>query len=272
MIARSPTPARWAGIYVTLQTVSQLLFAALMPLSLIATYGADGGFIGMALTAAGAAMAALFLPERMEDLPASEHTRLRVLSSPSAVLVLASVFLIAAFSIGLFVYIAPLALQAGLTGPQLGFVVSVVLGTQILGSMAATLLPRLPYYPIFIACLVANALILAILWMLPGFWMFMIASALFGFMWLFFLPYQLPMAVEVDPTRQIAVVLGGAQLLGGSAGPFLCSFFVTDADSRYALIVVGVCFLVAFAISSVQHLHAHKLPGTEFDRPVTGRP
>lgn len=254
MIARSPTPARWAAVFLTLQGLSQLAFAALMPLSLMATHGANGGFVGMAFTATLAGAAALFLPSEMADLPIMERSRLEVLSSPSAILMLLTVFLIAAFSIGLFVYAAPLALQAGLNGTQLGFIVSIILGSSILGSAAAALLPKLPYYPIFVACMIANAIVLAVIWMLPGFLTFCIAAAVFGFMWLFFLPYQLPMALEVDPTRQIAVVLGGAQLLGGSAGPFLCSFFVTDADSRGALTVVGACFMLAFMISSVLHL------------------
>ncbi len=253
MIARSPTPARWAGVFLTAQGITQLAFAALMPLTLMVTYGANGAFIGMALTAAVALLAAGALPSAMADLPAADKPRLAVLVSPSSILVLASVFLIAAFSIGLFVYLAPLSLQAGLSSGQMGLVISIVLGSSILGSAAAALVPKLPYYPIFVACLVANALVLAVLWTLPSFGVICAAAAVFGFMWLFFMPYQLPMAVEVDPTRQIAVVLGGAQLLGGGAGPFFCSFFVTDADSRGSLVVVGVCFVVAFAISTVLH-------------------
>lgn len=225
-----------------------------MPLTLMVTYGANGGFIGMALTAAVALFAAGALPSAMADLPAADKPRLAVLVSPSSILILASVFLIAAFSIGLFVYLAPLSLQAGLSSGQMGLVISIVLGSSILGSAAAALIPKLPYYPIFVACVVANALVLAVLWTLPGFAAICAAAAVFGFMWLFFMPYQLPMAVEVDPTRQIAVVLGGAQLLGGGAGPFLCSFFVTDADARGSLVVVGVCFVIAFAISTVLHL------------------
>lgn len=254
MIARAPAPARWAGIFLTLQGLSQLAFAALMPLTLMAAYGANGGFVGMAITAALAALAAVGLPKGMENLPTAERSRSEVLMSLPSILVLASVFLIAAFSIGLFAYLAPIALQASLSQSQLGVIVSIVLGSSILGSAVAALMPRLPYYPIFVANVIANAVILAMLWTLPGFATFCLAAAIFGFTWLFFLPYQLPMAVEVDPTRQVAVVMGGAQLLGGGAGPFFCSFFVSDSEARGALIVVGVCFAVAFVISSALHL------------------
>lgn len=253
MIARSPTPARWSGIFVTAQGITQLAYTTVIPLTLMATYGADGAFIGMALTAAVAFVAAAALPNNMVDLPAHDTSRLTVLLSLPSIMVLTSVFLIAAFSIGLFVYLAPLSLQAGLSSSQMGLVISIVLGSSILGSAVAALVPKLPYYPIFVACLITNVVVLAVLWAMPDFMTICVAAAVFGFMWLFFMPYQLPMAVEVDPTRQTAVVLGGAQLLGGGAGPFLCSFFVTNADARGSLLVVGACFVLAFAISTMLH-------------------
>lgn len=260
MVARAAAPARWSGVFLTLQGTTQLAFAAIMPLTLMAWHGADGGFIGMAGTALLAIAAVPFLPNSMADLPAHTHTRLDVLASPSAILTLLSVFLIAAFSIGLFVYIAPVAMQAGLSGAQLGFIVSIVLGSSILGSAVAAVVPRIGYYKVFVACLVANAVVLAVLWTLPSFVTFCVMAATFGFMWLFFMPYQLPMAVEVDPTRQLAVMLPGAQLLGGSAGPFFCSFFVTNAESRGALLTVGICFGLAFVISTILHVRvlAHR--------------
>jgi hypothetical protein len=266
MIARSATPARWAGVFLTLQGISQLAFAALMPLTLMASHGANGGFSGMAITALLAVLAAPFLPSAMADLPASERSRAEVLRSPSSIMVLICVFLISAFSIGLFAYIAPISIQAKLSSSQLGFVVSVILGSSIAGSGVAALVPKLPYYPIFAVCLVVNAITLAILWALPSFPVFLLVATVFGFSWLFFLPFQLPMAIEADPTRQIAVVLGGAQLLGAGAGPFLCSFFVTDSEARGSLIVVGLCFLTAFLISSLLRLRVR----LERHRPALG--
>jgi len=67
------------------------------------------------------------------------------------------------------------------------------------------------------------------------------------------------MAIEADPTRQITVVLPGAQLVGAAAGPLLISFFVTDTNARPALLVCSVCFLSAFVISIVQHFRHRKL-------------
>ncbi len=255
MIARSSTPTRWAAIFLTIQGITQLAFAALMPLTLMASHGANGGFVGMAGTAVLAALAALFLPRRMADLPkGEEESPAGVLFAPRSLIVLASVFLISAFSIGLFSYLAPLAIQAGLSQAQLGFVVSMVLGTSVLGAAAAALVPKLPYFPIFAANVVINGIILYMLWDLPAFPLFMVAAALFGFSWQSFQPYQLPMAIEADPTRRVAVMMGGVQLVGASVGPLVCSFFVTDNEARGSLIVVGICFAAAFLLACILHL------------------
>jgi MFS family permease len=172
---------------------------------------------------------------------------------------LVSVFLIAAFSIGLFVYLAPLAMQAHLDARTMGLAVSAVLAASTAGSgIAAILAKKLHYFPIFVACLIVNAALLAIFSVMPGAWVFIAASAVFGFFWLFFLPFQVLLVIEADPTRRIAVVTPGAQLLGGASGPLLCSFFVTDSDARGALAVCGACFAASFVISTTLHLRRRR--------------
>ena len=271
MVARSSSPVRWSAVFVTIQNLAQLAFTAIVPVTLIAAHGANGGFIALAATAAIALVAAPFLPREMADLPGIEHHYLAAIKNPYSFFVLLSVFLIAAFAIGLFVYLAPLALQSGLTTAELGFLISAALVGQTVGSTLAIFFPRIPYYVVFAVSLVVNAVVLTIFSALPGFWVFASAAFLFSVFWLFFLPYQMPMAIEADPTRQVAVMLPGAQLLGGAAGPFLCSFAVSDAESRGALIVVGGCFAVAFAISTVLHFRRRSHLGTELGRPRVDR-
>jgi MFS family permease len=264
MIARSATPARWAGIFLTAQNLTQLLFAAAVPVAVTPILGANGGFYVMAATGLLALLACLFIPDSLADLPKpAVGTGARTMYSPAALASVLSVFLIAAFSIGLFAYLAPLAAQAGISGQGLGLIVSVVLATSTAGSaLAAVVANRVNYFATFVVCLIVNAAVLVVLAKLPGLWTFTIAAGVFGFFWLFFLPFQLPFVIESDPTRRIAVIVPGAQLLGGAAGPLLCSFFVTDADARGALAVCAVCFAVAFLISVALHIdHLRKARG-----------
>jgi len=259
MVARSPTPPRMAGIFLTLQNISQFVFAVLLPPTLMQRYGADGGFVALAATAGFALIAAPLVPNSFAELASAPGHRSRPVYSVNVVLCLASVFFISAFSIGLFAYIAPLGAQAHLSEQMVGYAVSAVLCGSTVGSSLAAVLPRIPYYAVFFVCMLTNTVLVALLAALPGPVAFLSACAVFGFFWLFFLPYQLPMAIEVDPTRQIGVVLPGAQLVGAGAGPLLSSFFVTDTDTRGALLVCWACFLLAFVISTLQHLRRRRL-------------
>jgi predicted MFS family arabinose efflux permease len=259
MIARSPLPARMAGIFLTLQNVSQFAFAAILPPTLMHRYGANGGFVALAFTAALALLATPLVPSSFVELAAPRGHSGRAVYSGSVIVCLLSIFLISAFSIGLFAYIAPLGAQAHLSEEMIGYAVSAVLGASTLGSaLAAAAAKKIPHYAVFAVCMLVNAIVVAVFATMPGAPVFLSTAALFGFFWLFFLPFQVPMAIEADPTRRIAVVLPGAQLLGAGAGPLLSSFFVTDTDARGALIVCWVCLLIAFAMSTVQHFRRRR--------------
>src|ERR1700736_293379 len=225
MIARSSMPARWAAVFLTMQNVSQFAFAAILPATVMERFGANGGFIALAMTALLALVLAPRVPASFVELPTASRTNDgSVGHSLPAMASLVSVFLIAAFSIGLFVYIAPLATQADLDAKTMGFAVSAVLAASAAGSsIAAVLAKKMHYFPIFVACLMVKAAVLAMVSLMPGPLVFIAASAVFGFFWLFFLPFQVLLVIESDPSRRIAVVMPGAQLLGGATGPLLCS-------------------------------------------------
>jgi hypothetical protein len=81
------------------------------------------------------------------------------------------------------------------------------------------------------------------LYTLPSPEAFLVLSGAFGFLWLFVLPFLVPMILEADPTRRAAVLVGGAQVLGASFGPFFASLLVTETDSRGALMFGGACLI-----------------------------
>lgn len=254
MITRAPAPGRWAGLFLALQGLGQLAFASAVPPLVMEVYGSSGGFLVLAATALIAVIAVPFLPSHFAPLRAADASTLPYQLTPRAAIVLLSVFLIAAFSLGLFNFLGPIAQQAGLDPKVLGIAVSVSLAMQIIGPMLASMLAgRWPYYPIFAACVLVNAAVLVTLGSLPGAAAFIAASAVFGFFWLFFLPFQVPMAIEADPTRKVAMWLPTAQLLGGSTGPALGGLFVSANDFRPALMMCGACFFGAFALASTVH-------------------
>jgi MFS family permease len=265
MIARSSRSAFWSGIFITIQTLAQLVFAAVTPPTVLVHFGANGALMSLAVTGAIAIAVAPLLPSRFGDLPkpSSEEspTLVRQTSSISwsGIVALSAMFLTAAFQIGLYAYFEPLAAQAGHDERVLAFAVTAALGAQLLGSTLAALFARhVRHFHVLIAWAVTNLGLLAVFNSMPDAFAFVGACAAFGFVWLFFMPFQFPLMIEADPSRRAAVLLPGAQLLGGAAGPFLCSLVVHDADVRGALVVCGVFILAAGAISTAVHLRRRR--------------
>ncbi|MCP3734010.1 hypothetical protein M9979_03855 [Sphingomonas sp. RP10(2022)] len=261
MVARAPNAAFWSAASLTLQCTTQLLFAAVLPVTLMASHGADGGFAALAaLTLVALAMTPL-LPNAFAPLTADHAThRASPIPGPAGIAALAAVFLMAAFAIGLFAYFGLLASESGLSPATLGIAVSAVLGAEIAGGIAATLCARLRYFTALLICLVAYAIVIAALHFRLAATPFILTGALFGFFQVFLMPFQLPLVIESDPSRRAAIVLPGVQLFGAATGPFICSFFVTSSDSRGALTACVIFLAVALAIVAPLHLAHRRRP------------
>lgn len=242
MIARTPRPERWSGIYLTVQTLAQFLMATLLAATVVPVYGASGGWVALAAFCVATALIAFLVPDRLQILARAEgHSSLPGVRGWIALL---SAFLYSAFTIGVWVYAEPLSRQAG-HGPEVtGAAVSISLACQVAGGFAATMLAgRINW---LWTVVVSSALAMGVVYgfyILPSPEMFLVLSGAFGFLWLFVLPFLVPMIIEADPTRRAAVLVGGAQVLGASFGPFFASLLVTETDSRGALTFGGACLI-----------------------------
>jgi len=265
MIARSSTPARWAAVFLVTQGVAQLGFAASVPAALMKLYGADGGFYALASTCAVAAVAAFALPNRMAPLGAHEAGPRRPRIPPPAMVSLAGVALIYAFFLGLFAYLTQLGAQAGLTEERSGYAVALAVGVSILGSGAAAVVARrLNYLAAFLVCLPANLVALVMFGQMPHLPAFLAAAGLFGFFWGFLMPFQMPFVIESDPSRRASLLVPGIQSVGAAAGPLICSFFVSNSETRGALYVCAACLVatlvIAVALYASRRLKARAMP------------
>jgi hypothetical protein len=253
LIARSPTPERWSGVYLTVQTLAQFVMATALSATVVPIYGADAGFIALAGLCIVTALVALLLPSRYGALPRTEGNN-SSLPGIRGWIALGSAFLYSAFTIGVWVYAEPLSKQAGHAPEITGAAVSVSLACQVAGGTLATLIAgRVNWLWTTMVCAVINVALLAGFAILPGPIAFVALSGAFGFLWIFVLPFLVPMVIEADPTRRAAVLIGGAQVLGGSFGPFFASLLVTNDDARGAIAFGGACLVVAVLIAFVLH-------------------
>ena len=243
MIARTVTPERWAGILLTALTLAQFLASSLCATLIVPRFHANGGFAFVAMCTLLAAPLSLLIPDRYADLPDAGGQSFPLPARGWIALV--AMLLIGAASAAVSLYIVPLAHQAGLSTYVGDMANSVGLAAQVAGGAAAVAMAgRARYFPVFLG----GTIIFLIVWTIYGrvdsAWLFLAASALFGFVLLFVGPFFVPMAIEADPTRRTAVQVGAAQLFGGALGPLLASRVVSDADTR------GVLFLSAGLVVS----------------------
>jgi MFS family permease len=241
LIVRSAQPERWSGIYLALQTLAQLLVASLLGAVVIPAYGSAGGFRALAIVTVAGAIALVWLPRAYAPIEDSEKTQGEALPVRGVVALL-GVTLYLAFIVAVWVYIEPLGLQRGVDAASVRLIAPLSLAMQVLGAGSAALLAgRAPARLIVVLALVINLALLAAMAAPPSATAFVAASALFGFLWLFVMPFQIPIVIAADPSRRAAMLIGGAQLIGSSLGPLAAAFLVSDIDVRPVLWFGAIC-------------------------------
>jgi hypothetical protein len=250
MITRSALPHRWSAVYLTVQTLAQFICSTAFSESVIPRFGVNGALLVLAALGASTALTAPLLPRRYLPLPHVAGSTPR--TSGRGLAALGAIVIYMAFIQGVWVYMEPLAHQLGFSARVAGIAASVCLGMQVVGGAAATWFAgRLRYFPTFVVVSAFNLAILGLLASHPGTAIFLAGWALYGLLWLFVMPFQVPLTIEADPTRRAAMQIVSAGLLGSSLGPWLASLLVSETDAQGGLAlgaswVVGSLIIVAW--------------------------
>ncbi|HMD27064.1 MAG TPA: hypothetical protein VKH13_00730 [Steroidobacteraceae bacterium] len=251
MIARSAAPERWAGIYLSVQTLAQFILAAIMTAWIEPARAVPGDFGMLAIVGLCSAIAAFALPSTFQVLPKPVGKGSFAMPPPRGLAALASIFLLLMFIVSIWVYYDPIARQAGLSSHVSDTAVYVSLAFQVLGGTCATLSAgRLRWFPAFVICAGVDFVMVALLGVHPSALLFLIDAAIFGFIWLFILPVLVPMVIEADPTRRSAVLTSGVSLLGASLGPTMAGLIISPDNTQGALWFGAACLLCSLAIAT----------------------
>ena len=254
MIVRAPRPERWAGLYLTIQTLLQLGVVSAIGAFVLGAFGPDGGFLMLAVLTVSAAVAGLAVPRAYAPLAVAADNP-KGLPSPRGWIALAAVFCFQAFILAVWIYAEPLSRQAGHPATVASAAFAVSLAAQVAGGAAATALAgRLSWFWSLTVAVVLAAGALFVMVSLPSAAVFLAASAVFGFVWLFASPFLTPLAIEADPSRRAALLGPGASLLGCGAGPLLASFVVSGVDVRPAVWLGVALAVVPLLIVTGLHL------------------
>lgn len=254
MVVRSARPERWAAIYLTVQALAQGIIVAALGALAQGTAGIAIGFGVLAAVGIATAVAGLMVPGAMAPLPVDPDQPTGSLSG-RGLIALGAAFAFNAGILAVWIYVEPLSRQAGHPAGTAGIAMAVSLATQLTGGLVATIAgERLPTKPTLIASLLALAAAMIAMAFLPGPVVFLAVCALFGFFWMLGSPFLTPFVIDADPTRRAAMFGSGAALLGCSAGPFLASLLVGEADVRscltlgVALLAVSLAIVVLFGV------------------------
>ncbi len=231
VIVRTRTPERLASVFLVAQTIAQAVAAALLAMAIIPGLGWPGAFIALGFVSAAAALVAPFLPASLEPLAPQGSAGLRV--SPRVVLTVLTVFCQMAAIGAFWAFLEPLGTRAGFASQAAQTIVSGVLAMQVLGGLAATVAVGRFSPP---ATLAAGAIVLAAAAVainflpVPSPVAFVSLCALFGFVWLFLMPFHIGLAFRADAAGRVAVLVPAAQLTGSAFGPLVASLVVVGDD------------------------------------------
>lgn len=258
-ISRTATPERWAAVLFTGMGLSQLAVATGLSAVVLPRYGANGGYVTVAVFAALAAPLALFLPRSLGAVAAAEG---ETSGAPPfrGWVALAGTLCMAASLTAVAVYVVPLARQAGL-GVAVGrTAISVALACQMAGGALATVLAgRLRYITVFWVC----AAVFVATWLTYALhapaWLFIGMTGLAGLAAFVAGPFLVPMTIEADPSRRAAMQSGAVQLLAGAFGPLTASFAVSDQNVHGVLLLALVLQVAGLTVATLLHRTARPL-------------
>lgn len=247
MISRSARPEWQAAVFATVQTVAQLALAWLLPRTVIPSFGVDGALLTLAAISVTAAVAVLGAPKRYALLPKAEPGKGAI--SKLAWAGLAAVFLHMAFIVAIWVYVEPLAGSIGLQPTVAHNAVAATLAMQLLGGLAATFLgEKLKVGRVLIGVGLVNLALVLAMSQAHDAVLFIGLFAVYGFLWVFVMPFHTVLLIRIDPSRRAAMQLGASQLLGSSAGPLAASLIVGDTNAAGAMQLATVCLIAALAL------------------------
>jgi MFS transporter, DHA1 family, inner membrane transport protein len=252
IIAFSQAPARYSAIFVGSQAVFQGGLAALLPVTLMPVMGTNGALATLAVLSGASILLLRWLPSNLPDVVKETLGRGWIGGRACAGLV-GSFFFMAAI-VGLWVFVEPLGTVHHISPGVIRFANASNLAAQIAAAVFATVLAqRLARAAGTVLITSCAALLVALALVSIGAHdgAFLTGLMLHGFIWSIGLSFYVPLLVRADPTRRGAMLLSGAEMLGGSAGPVITGWFATETNLTPVLFSAAFLVLIALGGTAV---------------------
>ena len=246
-ITRGRHPERLSATFLMVSAIPQVAASYLLPATVIPRFGADSGFgVLCALSVAGIAVAFL-LGKEIQDTPPRQPAS--QVWTPAVLIGLCAVVLQNAANGAGWEYQARIGENLHFSGQVVGTAIAADLISQIVGTFAVAWIAwRLPFRVVLLLSCLVQAGILIAMGNVHAPYAYIAICALFGAMWLAVNPFQVSLLIDLDKTRQVALVLASLQLMGFSTGPLICSFFVRPGNVEGAFWCAATMLMVSLAL------------------------
>jgi predicted MFS family arabinose efflux permease len=254
-ITRGTHPERLSALFLMVSAIPQVAASYLLPAVVMPRLGADSGFGLLCVLAAAGIGVAFLLGKEIQDAPPGKSTS--QIWTPAVLLGLLGVVLQNAGNGAGWEYQARVGENLHFSGQVVGTAIAADLVFQIIGTFAVAWIAwRLPFrIVLLLSCLIQAAILIA-MGRVHTPHAYISVCAIFGMMWLGVNPFQVSLLVDLDKTRQAALLLASLQLVGFGTGPLICSFFVRPGNVEAAfwcaagLVILSLAlYIVAIAIS-----------------------
>jgi predicted MFS family arabinose efflux permease len=247
MVARTTTTELWGALINLGGTAGALVLTLAATTLIVPAYGVNGVFAATAVIGALCVGFVWVMPDNYPPLPHSTDAG-RLPPARGCVALLGST-LFSAATLGLFIYLLPLAHQIGLDASAGDRAVNALLIGQLAGGAVATASAgRIGFRAALGIASLAFVATWATFTLHPVAWLFVAAAAANGFVTFFAMPFLYPLAVEADDSLRAAVQSGPAQLLGVSVGSLASAWAVDRFGVEAVPYSCGVLLLLAIVL------------------------
>ncbi len=257
-LTRLANPGRWIAAYVTCQSATVMVLSYWFTAALLPSGGAVAGFVVVAILYGALFVAAWLVPPHFPPLVQDGGS---IIPDVKGWIGLVAVFCQIAAILALWVYIKPVGQGAGLSDTAIGFAITLALAAQIPAGLCATpFVGRVSSGAVLIA---ASALSLAAIvglgLMGNDTVVFALCVVVFGFFWIFSVPFMMPYLIDIDPSRRAAMHMSTAMLVGVALGPAMASIAVSQ-DGVSGALWVAVLLYGLTALVIVFNRPVHTVP------------
>lgn len=251
LIVQGPAPDRLAGVFMVVQTLGQAAVAAMLaywvlPIQSTSSYG----FVFLGALTAASLLLVRWQPIRLANQQATTTTA-GFGWGLNHLLLLGLAFMQLSAIGGLWAYLEPLSKYVGLDAQSAQLLVSGTLLMQVLGGCLGIILVRRvsDYSMLAVAALLLGGIALGMYFSADlGVRVFLLLCGAFGLVWLMLTPFQVRIALQLDPSGRIAALVPGMQLLGCAFGSLMASQWVVGENAEYVLLVSATFSLIALTL------------------------